>query len=392
MLVQLTTFGVNLMKTATSPVILSSFQIGSAFNYVPDPNQNAIQGTLLYSGVPTMPRIEADNFLQYTVDLPVSVGTFDFGEIALFYGSQLFAICVLDVLMHKQPLNPNTNVGGEIIINFNVPSIGENYQMWANITQSNTNKVSALAGPEELPQAYGASPNIYVIGTIDGTKPYLAYTDRNGVWSFDTYSDIGALQVTSTDTSGNATSIKVNQTAFNALDIESGEGIICQFVSGSSFASVRYVVSQLSDGQGNLVLGFNAPIFTSITTGDSLEFYVLGAPSATTVNISSLLSFKDVNGNYTLQLGDEKAVCIRQNSAAPAAITIPTNASQAFPIGSNMLVGWYGTGQVQIIPENGTVTIRTPSTNFIAQRYGKIALLKEDTNTWSLEGNLYQGA
>lgn len=389
MLTQITDYGVTLMQTASAPIVLTSYKLGSAFDYVPTANQTDIQGTEIYSGIPALPVVETSNFVKYYIELGDPLGPFQFGEIALFYGAQLFAICVLDAPQQKLPLDVNTNTGGAIVIDFNVPAVGLNYQMWTNVSQANTMKVSQVAGPEELPQIVGTAPNLYVVDSTSGVKPFLAYTDRNGLWTFDTYSSIGqAANIISTQTT-----LKISGADATRLEIEAGvvSAVLVQVASGSGFASVRWVTSAALDGiSGGMFLTLNAPLYSVVGQGDLLEFYRYGSPTSTTINVSALLTIKEVTANYTLVSTDQNAVLIKVNSVAPATVYIPDNGTVAFPIGTNLLVSWEGSGQVTIAPLNGSVTILTPSSFMIAQRRGKIALVQTAINVWELEGNLQQ--
>ena len=62
---------------------------------------------------------------------------------------------------------------------------------------------------------------------------------------------------------------------------------------------------------------------------------------------------------YPLSLADAGSV-IEATSASPVTITVPANASVAFPVGTIIEVLQYGAGQVTIAPASG-VTLRTAS-------------------------------
>lgn len=392
MLTQLTSYGVTVMQTASAPITLTSYKLGSASNYVPSPTQTDIQGALIATGAPALPVVETSNFVRYYVELANSAGPYQFGEIGLYLGNQLFAICVLDSPLVKIPLDPNTNTGGAIIIDFNVPSVGLNYQMWTNTAQSNTTKVSQVAGPEELPQVVGTAPNLYVVDSTNGTKPFLAYTDHNGLWSFDSYSEIGVVQCVDADQQ----TLTITGADAEALEIGGGpvSNLLVQIADGDAFASCRWINNAVLDGpSGNLILQFNSPIFKDIQSSARVAFSRLGAPSSTQVNVSALLTIKTVPGNYTLNstdYSDQLALMLKVVSAAPTALFIPDNATVSFPVGANILVSWGGVGQVSIQPGSSAVTVLTPSTPYIAQRYGKIAIVQTALNVWELEGNLQQ--
>jgi len=79
---------------------------------------------------------------------------------------------------------------------------------------------------------------------------------------------------------------------------------------------------------------------------------------------------------------------VRGNNAAGNVITVPLNATVAFPVGSQVLVSQYGAGQTSFTPEGG-VTINSGGAALkIAIRYGCAVLTKTGVNEWNLEGNL----
>lgn len=109
-------------------------------------------------------------------------------------------------------------------------------------------------------------------------------------------------------------------------------------------------------------------------TAAILRAYVLTSP----INVQT--------GDYTLVLADAwKLVTI--DKATANTLTVPPNSSVAFPIGTRIDVGQDGAGQMTVAAGSG-VTIRTSETLKIRKQWGKATLIKRDTNTWDLEGNL----
>ena len=89
--------------------------------------------------------------------------------------------------------------------------------------------------------------------------------------------------------------------------------------------------------------------------------------------------------DYTLVLGDAgKTVLI--DSTIDRTVTIPTNASVPFAIGQRLDIVRMNTGNVTI---GGTPTILSKNSNKkIAARYSGATLIKTDTDTWVLIGDL----
>ena len=91
-------------------------------------------------------------------------------------------------------------------------------------------------------------------------------------------------------------------------------------------------------------------------------------------------------GNYTLQQTDMNNTLILVNSNTTAMITVPSDATHNFPIGTNILVGWAGLGQVGVQPDGGACVIVSPGTLYIANQNNMAALIKTAANFWYFVG------
>ena len=88
---------------------------------------------------------------------------------------------------------------------------------------------------------------------------------------------------------------------------------------------------------------------------------------------------------YTLVLTDVAKV-ISLTNASPITLTVPTNASVAFPIGTQILLYQGGGGQVTI---SSSATIRSQGSKLkLFAQYAVAGLLKVDTDEWVAFGNL----
>lgn len=103
------------------------------------------------------------------------------------------------------------------------------------------------------------------------------------------------------------------------------------------------------------------------------------------INDSTTLVNK--TSSYTVDLPDAgKTLTI--DSASNLDITIPPNSSTPFPVGSRLDVVRVGTGTITFVPDTG-VTINSKNSNKkIAARYSAASIIKTDTNTWVLIGDL----
>jgi hypothetical protein len=109
----------------------------------------------------------------------------------------------------------------------------------------------------------------------------------------------------------------------------------------------------------------------------------------TTVNTkaNALASFVALSANRTLQLTDGGKVLTFTNSTA-VTVTVPANATIAFPIGTQIAVLRNGAGTVTFAGASGVTVHSKDSALAIAGQYASAALLKRATNTWQLIGSL----
>lgn len=102
---------------------------------------------------------------------------------------------------------------------------------------------------------------------------------------------------------------------------------------------------------------------------------------------NSRISVSEVTENYTLALGDEGSL-IQINNAAARTITIPANASVAFPIGTQIRFSRKGAGQ-PIISGAVDVTVNSDgSQNQISPQHAIATIIKVGTDEWILFGSL----
>lgn len=90
--------------------------------------------------------------------------------------------------------------------------------------------------------------------------------------------------------------------------------------------------------------------------------------------------------SYTFVLADQ-LYYVRMGSATAQTITVPTNASVAFPIGTELSFEQSGTGQLTVVAASGVI-INTFSTNLTKGQFATASLKKTGTDTWTLTGNL----
>jgi hypothetical protein len=90
---------------------------------------------------------------------------------------------------------------------------------------------------------------------------------------------------------------------------------------------------------------------------------------------------------YTLVIGDASTLVTMSNASANT-LTVPTNASVAFSVGTQIPVSQKGAGQTTIAAAGGVTINSAGGLLNIGAQYATVALVKIATDTWLLTGNL----
>ena len=90
---------------------------------------------------------------------------------------------------------------------------------------------------------------------------------------------------------------------------------------------------------------------------------------------------------YTLVLSDRGGLVTLAN-ASPITLTVPTNASVAFAVGTQIGLLQTGAGQVTIAGASGVTVTSFGSLTKLAGNGALAVLVKTGTNTWYLMGQL----
>jgi len=96
---------------------------------------------------------------------------------------------------------------------------------------------------------------------------------------------------------------------------------------------------------------------------------------------------------YTFALVDQPNILITASNAASQTYSIPTNASVAFPIGSQINIIQIGAGQVTInAVTSGTTTVLSTGATAAAPKlraqYSAATCIKVGTDTWYVVGDI----
>jgi hypothetical protein len=104
-----------------------------------------------------------------------------------------------------------------------------------------------------------------------------------------------------------------------------------------------------------------------------------GVPSRTTISQKT--------ASYTLAALTERDSMIEMNSASATTLTVPTNATVAWPIGTSIDILRVGAGAVDVAAASGVTINATPGLKLRAQ-WSSATLIKRATDTWVLVGDL----
>jgi hypothetical protein len=145
----------------------------------------------------------------------------------------------------------------------------------------------------------------------------------------------------------------------------------------------------------NGAAGWTAPTKTTVGLAnvDNTSDATKDAATATLTNKTLTdakvnLAVNAQTAGYTLVLTDNSKVVTLSN-ASSLTLSVPTNASVAFPIGTQITLIQIGAGQVTVAAVTpGTTTVNgTPGLKLRAQ-YSAASLVKTGTDQWYLMGDL----
>jgi hypothetical protein len=113
-----------------------------------------------------------------------------------------------------------------------------------------------------------------------------------------------------------------------------------------------------------------------------------------TTSASAALAFNAQTGTtYTFVLADADNKLVTASNAAGQTYSIPTNATTAFPVGTQINLIQIGAGQVTISAATpGTTTVvstgATAASPKCRAQYSAITLVKRDTDSWYAIGDI----
>lgn len=130
---------------------------------------------------------------------------------------------------------------------------------------------------------------------------------------------------------------------------------------------------------GAVTLSINTGVTADLTTAQTLTNKTLTSP---VVNLSTNAQ----TASYTLVLSDASKLVEISNASANN-LTVPLNATVAYPVGTQIDILQTGAGQMTVVATGGVTINGTPGLKLRAQ-WSAATLIKRATDTWVLVGDL----
>ena len=138
----------------------------------------------------------------------------------------------------------------------------------------------------------------------------------------------------------------------------------------------------VSGGQVSVV---NDPTFSGVVTASSGVAFSDG--TQTKEGVPSRTPIIQKTDSYTLSALTERDNVIEMGKATAQTLTIPTNATVAYPVGTSIDVLQVGSGQITIAGDTGVTVNATPGLKLRTQ-WSSATLFKRAENSWVVYGDL----
>lgn len=348
------------------------------------------------------------------IGFETDTGQFKIGDGSTAWGSLDYAGGLFNLVEDTTPqLGGALDVNGQTITSTSNADViidpnGTGNVVLGNFTLDADQTVGA--GQDGYPLTYDHASGLLVLaapsggsGVADGDYGDITVSSSGTVWSIDA----GVITVTQLADSAVSFAKIQNMTegtvigrpastgtgapsALNASDIRTLASLVpgtdvqaydagLASIAGLTTAADRMIYTTASDTYAVATLTSFARTLLDDADAATARATLGAAAETVTVNAQS-------GTTYTLVLGDAGDVVTMSNASANT-LTIPTNASVAFPTGTIVNVVMLGAGTTSIAGATGvTLNGVSAGSGDISAQYGAVALLKIGTDTWVASG------
>jgi hypothetical protein len=155
----------------------------------------------------------------------------------------------------------------------------------------------------------------------------------------------------------------------------------------------QYVLKSLVDAKGDLIVATADDTPDRLAVGANGLALVADSGAGAGVKWGTLVSTAvpavSINAqtdSYTLVLADAGKL-VEMGKATAQTLTVPTNASVAFPVGTKIDVLQTGAGQVTVAGASGVTVDGAPGLK-VSRQWGAATLVKRGTDSWVVVGSL----
>jgi hypothetical protein len=231
------------------------------------------------------------------------------------------------------------------------------------------------------------------------TNPTLA----SGEWGYET--DTNKAKIGNGTTAWNSLSYIITGASGTVTSITAGTGLSGGTITGTGTISLSTPVSAANGGTGLSALGSGvatwlgtpsssnlASAVTDETGSGSLVFAT--SPTLVTPVITQGQSTPSFTTNaYTLVAGDAGQLLLASNGSTAGTISIPTDATTNFAIGTQITILNVGTGLITVqAASSGTTTVRSTGATAASPKcraqYSAMTLWKQAANLWYAFGDI----
>ena len=229
------------------------------------------------------------------------------------------------------------------------------------------------------------------------TNPTLA----SGEQGFET--DTNKMKIGNGTTAWNSLSYAITGAVGTVTSITAGTGLSGGTITTSGTIAIDSTVATLTGSQTLTNKTLTAPVISTISNTGTVTLptattTLIGTDTTDTLTNKTLtdpkinLAFDPETASYTAVLANNGQV-VTMNNASANTFSIPTNASVAVPIGTQINVLQIGAGQttIQAVTSGTTTVLSTAATAAapkIRARYGMATAIKAGTDLWYVVGDI----